>query len=240
MIKFNFPVARIYTKPSLDRPPNIIEFMRNKNLKKEKYFLSGHLDLTLEEFDFHYKPQIDAILQHNPLASFIVGVARGADTMAQQYLSDKNADVIVYHMFESPRNNAAKFSTCSGFETDETRDSAMTQASTHDIAWVRPGRETSGTAKNLQRRLEGLKERLQNLLPDFQFKIDDGFVNPEIFFLDCHGPNDLSIVVTRECDGGFTVSKNPVWDERDEFLTSVDEVIECVARLAALGNNENK
>jgi hypothetical protein len=29
---------------------------------------------------------------------------------------------------------------------------AMTPASTFDIAWVRPGRERSGTAKNLLRR----------------------------------------------------------------------------------------
>lgn len=32
------------------------------------------------------------------------------------------------------------------------RDEALTAASTFDIAWVRPGRERSGTARNLQRR----------------------------------------------------------------------------------------
>jgi len=39
-----------------------------------------------------------------------------------------------------------------GFTTDDERDAAMTMASDADIAWVRPGRKKSGTAKNLARR----------------------------------------------------------------------------------------
>ena len=39
--------------------------------------------------------------------------------------------------------------------SDEERDLAMSCASTDDIAWVRSGREKSGTAKNINRRIKG-------------------------------------------------------------------------------------
>ena len=61
-------------------------------------------------------------------------------------------------MFESPRHNAG-FPTESGFQSDEERDIAMTYNSDRDIAWVRKGREKSGTQKNLDRRSD-LKYRL--------------------------------------------------------------------------------
>jgi hypothetical protein len=71
--------------------------------------------------------------------------------MAQNYLLGKTDAVVVYHMFTSPRNNAG-FPTVGGFESDEARDNCMTADSHQDIAWVRPGREKSGTWKNLDRR----------------------------------------------------------------------------------------
>ncbi|MEO1762228.1 MAG: hypothetical protein AAFR83_09700 [Cyanobacteria bacterium J06629_18] len=112
-------------------------------------FISGHLDLTPAEFDEHYRPQIDVALSKNQ--GFVVGDARGADTLAQQYLFDKTEAVVVYHMFESPRNNPG-FPTCGGFQSDEERDEQMTGDSHQDIAWVKPGRKKSGTQKNLNRR----------------------------------------------------------------------------------------
>jgi hypothetical protein len=57
-------------------------------------------------------------------------------------------------MFENPRHNCG-FDSVGGFRTDKARDEAMTENSNKDIAWVRPGREKSGTAKNLKRRLKG-------------------------------------------------------------------------------------
>ncbi|MEM7716616.1 MAG: hypothetical protein AAF349_24150, partial [Cyanobacteria bacterium P01_A01_bin.68] len=95
------------------------------------------------------RPQIDIALSKNQ--GFVVGDARGADTLAQQYLLDKTKAVVVYHMFESPRSNAG-FPTCGGFQSDKERDEQMTQDSHQDIAWVRVGREKSGTQKNLNRR----------------------------------------------------------------------------------------
>jgi len=120
--------------------------------KRRCYFISGHLTLTQEEFDQHYAKMIDLAIDEG--ASFVVGDARGADTMAQQYLKDKGVSpdrVRVYHMHESPRNNVG-WPTLEGFGTDDERDAAMTENSHRDIAWVRPGRETSGTARNLARR----------------------------------------------------------------------------------------
>lgn len=118
------------------------------------YFMSGHLDLTREEFDLHYKPQLDLALE-NPKSSFVVGDARGADRMCQEYILEKapNANVFVFHMFTAPRFKACdKWKCVGGFQGDDERDMAMTSCSDRDIAWIRPGREKSGTAKNIKRR----------------------------------------------------------------------------------------
>jgi hypothetical protein len=112
-------------------------------------YISGHLDLTPAEFESHYRPVLDAALARGE--AFVVGDARGTDAMTQSYLLGKTTAVVVYHMFTAPRNNAG-FPTVGGFESDESRDDRMTADSHQDIAWVRPGREKSGTQKNLDRR----------------------------------------------------------------------------------------
>jgi len=114
-------------------------------------FVSGHLDLTPDEFDAHYRPAIDEALARGD--SFVVGDARGTDSMTQNYLLGKTTAVVVYHMFAHPRNNAG-FKTVGGFKSDEERDALMTADSDRDIAWVRPGRERSGTQKNIDRRAQ--------------------------------------------------------------------------------------
>lgn len=117
----------------------------------ETFFVSGHLDLTSEEFAEHYAPRIRAAMTAG--ASFVVGDARGTDAMAQALLAEgDHRKVVVYHMLDAPRNNVGGFPTAGGFASDRTRDEAMTSASSADIAWIRPGREKSGTAKNLARR----------------------------------------------------------------------------------------
>ena len=115
------------------------------------YFISGHLDLTLEEFLEHYSPKIIEAAKNGH--TFVVGDARGADAMAQKLLAELDASAFVYHMFGASRNNCG-FKTVGGFASDNERDEALTKASDYDIAWVRPGREKSGTAKNIRRRLE--------------------------------------------------------------------------------------
>lgn len=112
-------------------------------------YISGHLDLTPVEFDAHYRPALDAALARGE--SFVVGDARGADAFTQRYLLGKTTAVVVYHMLTNSRNNAG-FPTVGGFTSDDERDTRMTMDSDRDIAWVRPGREKSGTQRNLDRR----------------------------------------------------------------------------------------
>ena len=115
-------------------------------------YISGHLDLTEDEFNTHYKDWIDrAILIGD---SFVIGDAKGADWLAQNYLAKNYISldrVKIYHMFTKPRHHTVWW-LLGGFKSDEERDAAMTSISDYDIAWVRPGRENSGTAKNLDRR----------------------------------------------------------------------------------------
>ena len=37
------------------------------------YFISGHRDLTQEEFDIHYAPLIDDIMRNDVFTEFVVG-----------------------------------------------------------------------------------------------------------------------------------------------------------------------
>jgi hypothetical protein len=56
-------------------------------------------------------------------------------------------------MFDSPRNINPKITrTKGGFQTDDERDSAMTNDSTFDIAFVADNKVMSGTAENILRR----------------------------------------------------------------------------------------
>lgn len=122
------------------------------------YFVSGHLNLTADEFTEHYELRLETAVREG--ARFVVGDAKGADSLTQLHLAhllypDRLNRVTVYHMFDRPRNNLGKFPERGGFKSDADRDTAMTVDSDTDIAWVRPGRESSGTNKNLLRRTSG-------------------------------------------------------------------------------------
>jgi hypothetical protein len=123
------------------------------------YFISGHRNVTPEEFEEHYSERIRESVKVG--ATFVVGDYYGVDTMAQQLLKDLGAEhVTVYHMFVAPRNNAG-FPTCGGFTSDVARDEAMTRTSDEDILWVRPEvrqdvcGKLSGTEENELRRRNG-------------------------------------------------------------------------------------
>lgn len=141
----------------------------NEQQQTTIYFVSGHLDLTQEEFAVYYEPQLRKAIFEGA-TGFVVGDARGCDFLAQRWLRQVRAQLVqgaqmagdhafvpfsvhVYHMLERPRVGGSRMPKVGGFLSDEERDAAMTAASTHDIAWVRPGRERSGTAKNLKRRV---------------------------------------------------------------------------------------
>jgi hypothetical protein len=110
------------------------------------------LDLTEREFLDHYVPGLKTLLGLG--CCFVIGDAKGTDLSAQQWLHAANASVTVFHMLDAPRNNVGHFPAKGGFKSDRERDEAMTAVSNIDLAWVRPGREKSGTAKNLQRRFK--------------------------------------------------------------------------------------
>ena len=119
-----------------------------------RVFISGHLDLTPDEFAQYYIPRLQQAVDSG--CSFVVGDAKGADSFAQGWLCFHcPGRTTVYHMFDSPRSNVGESTTVGGFHSDNERDTAMTDSSDTDIAWVRPGREKSGTAKNLARRSHG-------------------------------------------------------------------------------------
>jgi hypothetical protein len=123
--------------------------------------ISGHLDLTQEEFDDHYRPYIiEAIVMGH---DFVVGDAKGADQMAQACLKKwqpilfSAGRVTVYHMLTLPRHNAG-FKAKGGYQSNSAKDAAMTAESDYDILYIRPDKHSSqsgrvsGTEANFIRR----------------------------------------------------------------------------------------
>jgi len=167
------------------------------------FFISGHMDLTKEEFAQHYEPIIRRA--HAAGSRFVVGDAYGCDFMAQRLLHGLESGVPkdsgrvrVFHMLERPRHSFGSgygsndpnlpkeqwtgrrggFALVGDFTSDDDRDAAMTQESTDDIAWVRPVKEkrNSGTAKNLRRREQKLRlERVaaRTTWPTFNVVLDE-------------------------------------------------------------------
>ena len=119
------------------------------------YFISGHRDITKEEFKKYYEPKIQKVLKYDNNAEFVIGDYQGVDIMAQKYLVLLGYlnRITVYHMFDKPRNIASPYiSTRGGYKDDIDRDSAMTRDSDFDIAFVREGKVNSGTEQNIIRR----------------------------------------------------------------------------------------
>lgn len=101
-------------------------------------------------------PTISRVRRTDNGARFVVAECEGADRMAQDYLLACGVapiGITVYHMLKSPRYLANEsIRTVGGFTSDTERDEAMTRNSDYDIAFIRKGKETSGTAQNILRR----------------------------------------------------------------------------------------
>ena len=121
------------------------------------YFVSGHRDLTQEEFNKYYAPKIDNIVSRDECANFVVGDWEGLDSMFIDYMSrfeDWEYGYITIYCVNKPRLNYSKkfgINTHCCDNYDEC-DASMTRDSDFDIAWIRPGREDSHTALNIKRR----------------------------------------------------------------------------------------
>jgi len=114
-------------------------------------FISGHRDITPEEFAEHYAGEIAQAVVDG--CSFVVGDCVGVDYMAQELLKSAGAkNVIVFHISDNPMNFVEGFSKSAGYKSDVDRDFAMTMFSDRDLCWIRKGKERSGTAQNVQRR----------------------------------------------------------------------------------------
>lgn len=130
----------------------------DKEAKSNTVFISGHRNISDLEFEA-YKTAIIDELTINPDVKFVVGDYYGVDIMAQDFIIDvlgiDPERITVYHMFESPRNvNPKVINFKGGFTTDSERDTAMTNASYKDIAFVRDNTVMSGTAENILRRFK--------------------------------------------------------------------------------------
>ncbi len=119
--------------------------------QKQTAFVSGHRNLIPSEFYQYYLPYLDKAIASGH--QFVVGDAPGADAMVQMYLADRIAPerVTVYHARHKPRHWHSGFDVQGDYASQSAKDAAMTAISDYDIAWVRLGKETSGTARNLAR-----------------------------------------------------------------------------------------
>lgn len=126
------------------------------------YFISGHRDLSYEDFELYYKPVIDNVITNDKEPIFMVGDCGGVDKFAMDYIFKYYiVPIIIYHMFDTPRNIPEGLGESpelegvffhGGFTSDEERDSTMTKISDFDIAFVKDNRWRSGTAQNIKRR----------------------------------------------------------------------------------------
>ena len=136
---------------------NKVEVEPQPTDKLVTFFISGHRDITEQEFEINYATALEFTVSEFPDCKFVVGDYYGTDIMAQNYLLDvlgiDPSRVTVYHMLDEPRNKNEKVvNLVGGFKTDDERDEAMTNASSSDIAFVRDIKQNSGTAQNILRR----------------------------------------------------------------------------------------
>ena len=119
-------------------------------------FVSGHTDISPEEFATHYHTKLtDAAIQNH---RFVIGHAPGADTMALLYLLEdlkvpsNHITIYIYstHVdfmeIEKKRFKYLQIPFKEGFSSFRQRDSAMTRDSNYDILWVRSPEESTGVS----------------------------------------------------------------------------------------------
>ena len=123
-----------------------------------RYFISGHRDLTIKEFEEHYVPQINKVLVSDSHAHFKIGDWEGCDNLAFNYILkriNRNQLITIYcvDQVRLPKYSEQYPNIISyKYKTYDECDASMTYDSEFDIAWIRPGRENSHTANNIRRR----------------------------------------------------------------------------------------
>lgn len=140
-----------------------------------KIFISGHRDLSKDEFNSIYVCLINQYIdwlnidQSNLFTSkkltFYVGDCDGCDSMAIEYIVNNvlpnNPDTYLTictcdfdfegkqsYNFDNPNINIIN-----GFKSHEERDTYMTRETQVDLLYIRPGKWDSGTAQNFVKRI---------------------------------------------------------------------------------------
>lgn len=118
------------------------------------YFVSGHRDLTKEEFEEHYVPLIQKVMTEDQLAEFVVGNWEGCDEMFLTYMRKINPEawITIYCCSDSRIKTYNNVYIYNIFNNYDECDASMTENSDFDIAWIRQGKEDSHTANNIKRR----------------------------------------------------------------------------------------
>ena len=136
--------------------------------------ISGHLETTQKEFDIYYVPKINIYITQG--YKFIIGGAKGTDTMAQKYLSTcNNINVTVCDIKNFDNRLDKSFKHINGFETNVKRNEYMTNNSNFDLVFLHQyGGGGSGSCANLIRRKYGSKvaKDFQKLLRDHSMEYD--------------------------------------------------------------------
>ena len=128
-------------------------------------FVSGHIDITPQQFSTHYAPALDAAIHRGD--AFVLSTARGADTLALAYLRAHHVEparITIYTHTPRPnrmtnatpnrvdkmqlnpevekryREEGYNIKVIQGYHNE--RDAACTDASDYDILWVRGETET--------------------------------------------------------------------------------------------------
>jgi hypothetical protein len=153
------------------RSLKLVRIMSTSNQSPKIALISGHIDLSIPEFEKHYIPQIDAALQDGH--HFVMGDAEGADTLALSYLLSHSLEDIDLKsritVYPSRKFNIPKFREQGlrvippddpSLETERTvvvvakegedarryhhiqRDANMTAATGYDILYVRSEEES--------------------------------------------------------------------------------------------------
>jgi hypothetical protein len=117
--------------------------------------ISGHIDITEEEFFTFYIPQIRKCMELD--YRFLVGGSNGTDKMAQLYLKSANyKKVTVYDRLQEDSRYWDEFEHKGGFKSYPERDACMTKNSDGDIAFLHLNRGICSTiATNIIRRWFG-------------------------------------------------------------------------------------
>ena len=108
-------------------------------MKRRVFFISGHMNLTKNEFDLHYKSEIDKSI--NEGGTYVIGNAKGADTMALDYLLYKGIDpknITIYFYNRYGNKYSKKYidrgvNLIRGFSGYTSRDAEMTKDSRKSV-----------------------------------------------------------------------------------------------------------